>query len=306
MKTDRQGVTGAGIARMAALALLWGSSFLWIKLALRGFNPVQITFGRLLLGFLVLTPIVMSRGLRFPRDARTWGHLFVAALVANAIPYFLFGFGEQTVGSNVAGVLNATTPLWTLLLAFLVGVDRNVTATKAVGFAVGFLGVVVIFSPWESAAEIASWGGLACLAASASYGLSYVYMGRYLTGRGISPLVLSASQLGAATILLALAMPFAGLDAPEWRWDAVGSLLVLGALGTGIAYVLNYRIIQDEGPTAASVVTYLLPIVAVILGWAVLSEAVTVAILAGVVLVLSGVILSKRTRRDRRPQEVAE
>ncbi|MGA3563346.1 EamA family transporter [Melissospora conviva] len=120
----------------------------------------------------------------------------------------------------------------------------------------------VIFSLWESAAEIASWGGLACLAASASYGLSYVYMGRYLTGRGISPVVLSASQLDAATVLLALAMPFAGLDAPEWRWDAVGSLLVLGALGTGIAYVLNYRIIQDEGPTAASVVTYLLPIVA--------------------------------------------
>ena len=136
--------------------------------------------------------------------------------------------------------------------------------------------------------------------ASAGYGLSYVYMGRYLTGRGISPLVLSASQLGAVTVLLALAMPFAGLDAPEWRWDAVGSLLVLGALGTGIAYVLNYRVIQDEGPTAASVVTYLLPIVAVILGWAVLSEAVTVAILAGVVLVLGGVILSKRTGRDRR------
>ena len=98
----------------------------------------------------------------------------------------------------------------------------------------------------------------------------------------------------------------AGLGAPEWRWDAVGSLLVLGALGTGIAYVLNYRIIQDEGPTAASVVTYLLPIVAVILGWAVLNEAVTVAIIAGVVLVLSGIILSKRTRRDRRPHEVAE
>ncbi len=280
---------------MAALALLWGSSFLWIKIALRGFNPVQITFGRLLLGFLVLTPIALSQRLRFPRDVRTWAHLFVAALVANAIPYFLFGLGEQTVGSNVAGVLNATTPLWTLLLAFLVGVDRTVTTTKAIGFGLGFLGVVIIFSPWESAAEIASWGGLACLAASASYGLSYVYMGRYLIGRGISPLMLSASQLGAATILLAVAMPIAGLDAPAWRWDAVASLLVLGALGTGVAYVLNYRIIQDEGPTAASVVTYLLPLVAVALGWTVLNETITVTVLAGVVLVLGGVILTKRT-----------
>ncbi|TWJ27040.1 drug/metabolite transporter (DMT)-like permease [Micromonospora sagamiensis] len=279
---------------MAALALLWGSGFLWIKLALRGFNPVQIVFARLLLGFVVLAPLVLSRGLGFPRGWRLWGHLFVAALVANAIPYVLFGVGEQTVGSNVAGVLNATTPLWALLLAFLVGVDRSVTWRKGAGFGLGFLGVVVIFSPWESANEIASWGGLACLAAAASYGVSYVYMGRYLAGRGISPIVLSASQLGAATALLALAMPFAGLEPPVWRVDAVLSLLVLGILGTGVAYVLNYRIISDEGPTAASVVAYLLPIVAVLLGWLVVDEPVTGAILVGVGLVLVGVVLTRR------------
>ncbi|WDZ85391.1 DMT family transporter [Micromonospora cathayae] len=293
-RTDHRAVSRAGLARMAALALLWGSGFLWIKLALRGFNPVQIVFARLLLGFVVLAPLVLSRGLGFPRGWRVWGHLFVAALVANAIPYVLFGIGEQTVGSNVAGVLNATTPLWTLLLAFLVGVDRSVTWRKGAGFALGFLGVVVIFSPWESANEIASWGGLACLAAAASYGVSYVYMGRYLAGRGISPIVLSASQLGAATVLLALAMPFAGLEPPVWRADAVLSLLVLGVLGTGLAYVLNYRIISDEGATAASVVTYLLPIVAVMLGWIVVDEPVTGAILAGVGLVLVGVVLTRR------------
>ncbi|HEY0696202.1 MAG TPA: DMT family transporter [Micromonospora sp.] len=294
MKTDDQAVSRAGLVRLATLALLWGSSFLWIKLALRGFNPVQIVFARLLLGFIVLAPVAVSRGQHFPRSWRTWGHLFTAALVANAIPYALFGIGEETVGSNVAGVLNATTPLWTLLLAFLVGVDRSVTVKKAAGFALGFLGVVVIFSPWKSANEIASWGGLACLAAAASYGVSYVYMGRYLTGRGISPLMLSASQLGAATVLLAIAMPFAGLDPVQWRTDAVVSLLVLGVLGTGAAYVLNYRIIQDEGPTAASVVTYLLPIVAVALGWLALHEAITPAILAGVALVLTGVALSRK------------
>ncbi|BCL14069.1 DMT family transporter [Micromonospora sagamiensis] len=295
MKTDhRAALSRAGLVRLAALALLWGSGFLWIKLALRGFNPVQIVFARLLLGFVVLAPLVLSRGLGFPRGWRLWGHLFVAALVANAIPYVLFGVGEQTVGSNVAGVLNATTPLWALLLAFLVGVDRSVTWRKGAGFGLGFLGVVVIFSPWESANEIASWGGLACLAAAASYGVSYVYMGRYLAGRGISPIVLSASQLGAATALLALAMPFAGLEPPVWRVDAVLSLLVLGILGTGVAYVLNYRIISDEGPTAASVVAYLLPIVAVLLGWLVVDEPVTGAILVGVGLVLVGVVLTRR------------
>ncbi|MEV0942450.1 DMT family transporter [Micromonospora wenchangensis] len=294
MRTDRQRVSRAGIARVAGLALLWGSGFLWIKLALRGFNPVQIVFARLLLGFLVLTPIALSRGLRIPRQGRLWGHLFVAALVANAVPYLLFSVAEETIGSSVAGVLNATTPLWTLLLAFLVGVDWAVTVKKAAGFALGFLGVVVIFSPWDSASEIASWGGLACLAAAASYGLGYVYMGRYLTGRGIPPLMLSAAQLGAATVLLVPALPVAGLESPVWRLDAMASLLVLGVLGTGAAYVLNYRIIDDEGPTAASVVTYLLPVVAVVLGWVILREAVTTAMVAGIALVLAGVTLTRR------------
>ncbi|SCE73233.1 Permease of the drug/metabolite transporter (DMT) superfamily [Micromonospora haikouensis] len=305
MTTDHQGVSRAGLVRVAALALLWGSSFLWIKLALRGFNPVQIVFGRLLLGFAVLAPIALSRGLRFPRQRRTWAHLFAAALVANAVPYVLFGIGEETVGSNVAGVLNATTLLWTLLLAFLVGVDRAVTAKKAAGIVLGFLGVVVIFSPWRSAGEIASWGGLACLAAAASYGVGYVYMGRFLTGRGIPPLMLSASQLGAATVLLAIAMPFAGLETPTWRIDAVASLLVLGALGTGAAYVLNYRIIDDEGPTAASAVTYLLPIVAIVFGWLFLREAITAAVVVGIVLVLAGITLSKMLRTAGHPRRTA-
>jgi len=110
-------VSPAGITRIVALALLWGSGFLWIKISLRGFNPVQIVFVRLVLGLLVLAPIVVARGRRFPRGWRIWTHLFVAALVANAIPYVLFSVGERTVGSNVAGVLNATTPLWTVVLA---------------------------------------------------------------------------------------------------------------------------------------------------------------------------------------------
>jgi len=100
--------------RFVLLALLWGSSFLWIKLALRGFNPVQISFGRLALGALVLGVVMLFRRLDVPRDRRTWCHLAVAALIGNAVPYTLFGIAEQTVGSNVAGILNATTPLWTV------------------------------------------------------------------------------------------------------------------------------------------------------------------------------------------------
>ncbi|MDT4990622.1 MAG: hypothetical protein QOH97_514 [Actinoplanes sp.] len=298
----------SSLARLGLLALLWGSGFLWIKLALRGFPPTQIVLIRLTLGALVLAPIAVARGLRFPTGRMTWVHLFVAALVANTIPYTLFGVGERTVGSNVAGVINATTPLWTVLVAFLAGTDRVVTMRRAVGLTLGFAGTLLIFTPWESASEIASWGGLACLAAAASYGISYVYMGRFLTNRGIPPLVLSASQLAAGAVLMLLALPFGGLIAPDWRLDAVASLLILGTLGTGLAYVLNYRLIADEGPTIASTTTYLLPLVAVVLGALVVSEHVTLAMVAGMLVVLGGVALVQRRTpgTSDKPSEGAE
>ena len=288
------------LVRLVMLALLWGSGFLWIKLALRGFTPVQIVLVRLALGALVLIPVALHRGLWFPADRTTWGHLFVAALVANAIPYTLFGIGEQTVDSGVAGVLNATTPLWTALIAFVVGTDRTATWSRGFGLTLGFVGAMVIFTPWKSASEVASWGGLAILAASASYGISYVYMGKFLTNRGIPPIMLSAAQLTAGTILMILALPFGGLTVPDLRFDAVISLLILGVLGTGVAYVLNYRLITDDGPTLASTVTYLLPVVAVGLGFLVVNEQVTASMVLGMLLVLAGVALVQyRTQRTK-------
>ncbi|RKR92355.1 drug/metabolite transporter (DMT)-like permease [Micromonospora pisi] len=279
------------IARLALLALIWGSGFLWIKLALRGFTPVQIVLARLLLGVMVLAPIALVRQMPLPSGRRIWAHLVVAALLANAVPYTLFGIGEQTVGSNVAGVLNATTPLWTMLVAVLAGTDRAVNGWRAAGIASGFAGTVLIFTPWESATEIASWGGLACLAASASYGLSYVYMGRHLAGRGIPPIMLSTCQLAVGTALLILALPFGGLTVPTWSAVPVSSLVILGTVGTGLAYVLNYRLISDLGSTAASTTTYLLPVVAVVLGALVLKEPVTAPMVAGMILVLAGIAL---------------
>ena len=150
------------------------------------------------------------------------------------------------------------------------------------------------YSPWESANEIASWGGLAILAASASYGVSYVYMGKFLANKGIPPIMLSASQLGAGAVLMVFTLPFGGLVAPHWRLDANGSLFILGVLGTGLAYVLNYRLIADEGPTAASTTTYLLPLVAVGLGALVVNETVTLSMIAGMIVVLGGVALVQR------------
>ena len=287
----------AGAARVAALALFWGSSFLWIKVGLRGFTPIQITTLRMILGALVLLAILYWTGMRLPRATIIWGHLAAAALFGNAIPYLLFGIAEQDISSAAAGVINASTPLWTVLLTVVA--YRNAKAAKRNGWslALGFVGVVLIFSPWLHGTEIASWAGLACLAAAASYGVSYLYIGRFLAKRELGALPMATGQLICASILTVIAVPFFGWPTPTLRLDAIAAVAILGALGTGIAYVLNYRIITDDGPTAASIVQYLLPVVSVVLGYLTLNEEIPSQVLFGMAGVLAATLLRKQDTR---------
>lgn len=282
-------------ARIAGLAMLWGSSFLWIKLALQGLTPVQITFARLALGAIVLSVIVWARRSRLPADVRTWGHLVIAAAMANAIPYTLFALGEQHVPSSIAGAMNATAPLWTLGIGLAVRTERDMSSRRAIGMGIGFAGAVIALAPWETHGG-SILGTLECLGAALSYGVSYVYQGRFLSSRGASPLVLATGQLIAATLLLGLALPVAGMQAPHLTATVVAGVVVLGVLGTGIAYVLNYRVIADQGPTAASTVSYLLPVVSVVLGVLVLAEPHTWHLFVGTGVVLVGVALARRAR----------
>ncbi|MEV0592448.1 DMT family transporter [Nonomuraea cavernae] len=284
-----------GVARVVALALLWGSGFLWIKIALGGLSPTQITLTRLLLGTIVLAAIIYGQRQRLASGRRLWGHLAIAALFANAAPYWLFALGEQTVSSSVAGIINCTTPLWTMLLAYASGHDRKLGTTRLLGLLTGFVGTLLIFAPWSSGNQVVSLGGLACLGASLCYAISYLYMDRFLVNRGFPPLVLAASQLIAASSLMVLALPFEGLQATKPRLEVLVAIAILGILGTGAAYVLNYRIIQDDGPVLASTVTYLLPIVAVVLGWLVLAEVPTLLSLGGMAVALAGVALTRRS-----------
>ncbi|MFD9005596.1 DMT family transporter [Streptomyces sp. NPDC059582] len=289
----------ASTLRMAALALLWGSGFLWIKLALNhGLSPVQLTIARCALGTVVLLVLARSAGQRLPRSRATWGHLFVAALFCNAVPFALFGLGEQTVDSGVAGVLNATTPLWSLLIGVVLGTDRGLGAVRSAGLFLGFAGTLLIFAPWQRSGLL-SWGALALLAAAASYAVAFAYMARRLTDRR-APLAMSAAQLLAATGLSALALPAAGPLHP----DLTGLLAVtaLGVLATGVTFYLNYRLIADEGPTSAATVGYLLPVVSVALGAVVLDEDVSVRVVVGVAVVLAGVGLTRlHPRRSPTP-----
>ncbi len=281
---------------IATLALVWGSNFLWIKVALDAFSPIQLTVARMVLGALVLLAVVAIRRDKLPADLPTWGHLFVAALVANAAPYLLFALGETRVDSGIAGALNATTPLWTLALAFLVRQSSRLTGLQVLGLVLGFLGSLLIFTPWD-ASSVDTLGALFCLLAALSYGISYLYMSKYLTPKNLTPTVLSTSQLIAASVLTALTLPLDTAGAPKWSWAPWLSLAILGVLGTGLAYIINYALIRTEGPVGASVVTYLVPVTSVAFGVAFLSEAVPLLSLLGFVVILLGVWASRRESR---------
>ena len=299
-------MTRSALPRIALLALIWGSAFLWIKLADRGFSPVEVTLARLALGAAVLFVIVRVRREAIPRSGWLWVQIAVAALFANAVPYLLFAVAEQTVDSSTAGIINATTPLWTVVLALAVRHQKSVTRWQAAGLIAGFAGAVLIFTPWHTTGGLFSAGGLECLAASVSYAVSYIYMDRYLARRGIGPVVLSACQLAAAAVMLAIALGVSGVQTPHVTAESVAAIAVLGIVGTGFAYVLNYQIITSEGATVASTVTYLLPVVAIVLGVVVLGESITVTTLAGIALVLAGVALTRRRVKPANDERLGE
>ncbi len=283
--------------RMGVLALLWGSAFLWIKLALRGFTPIEIAVLRSVLGAAVLFVLARIAGQRMPRGRVMWGRLAVAAFFCNAVPFALFSIGEQTVDSGIAGVLNATTPLWSLLIGLVLGAERGIHPARLGGLLLGFAGVLLIFAPWQRAG-LFGWGALALVAAAASYAIAFAYMARKLAGTG-GPVAISAAQLAVASGLASLALPVEGAR-PGFDGLAVLAVVLLGVFGTGFTFYLNYRLIEDEGPTGAAVVGYLLPVVSVALGAVVLGEPVTPRVVAGMLVVLAGVGLTRtKPRRVR-------
>jgi drug/metabolite transporter (DMT)-like permease len=283
------------------LSAIWGSSFALIKVADRGLAPPEVAFGRVATGALALLVILAWRRERLPGGRGLWLRLAVAALLLNTLPFMLFAYGENRISSVLAGIWNATTPLLTLLAAMALLPDERPTRRRVAGLVVGFAGVLVVIGAWHGLGGRSLMGSLACLAAAACYGLGTPYARRFLTnGGGVTLVGLSAAQLLCATAELALVLPFSSPAPGPVTAEVAASVLVLGALGTGIAYVLYYGIVRLAGATIASTVTYVVPLFSTVAGVVFLGEGLSWNQPVGGLVVLAGVALAQGTPRLRR------
>lgn len=291
-----------------ALALTWGSSFLLIKIALEGLTPEQVVWGRLVIGAAALLVVSAVTRTPLPRDPRVWGHLLVVGLLLCVVPFSLFAWAEQHVSSGIASVLNATTPLMTMLVGLVALRQERLSGERIVGLVLGFAGVLIVMGVGDLAAGGELVGQLACLGATASYGVAFVYLRRTVAGRGLPALTVATVQVLLGAVVMLAATPIVIATAPVLSGRVVGAIVLLGAAGTGLAYVWNTAIVDRWGATAASTVTYLTPLVGVVLGVVVLGEPATWNQPLGAVIVVVGVIVSQgRARRlVGRPRDVVQ
>ena len=287
--------------QLLLLALIWGASFLFIKVELdAGIAPLHIALLRCVFGAAALLAMVAFTHDRLPRDRGLYLHLLVLAALMNAMPFVLFAYGETEVSSLLAGIFNSLTPLMTLLFSLVVLPEEPPTPERIAGIAVGFAGVLVVLAPWQGIGGGSLLGALACIGAATCYGLAFPYLRRHLSGRPETAVALSAAQVGLGGLLLLAVAPLDRLPDELPGAEAWLSIVALGSLGTGVAYVLNFNVVRSAGAQTGSMVTYLVPVFAVVFGVSILGEPLSWHEPAGGALIIAGVALAQR-RPARRP-----
>jgi drug/metabolite transporter (DMT)-like permease len=293
------------VRRLFLLAFIWGWSFLFIKVAVEGLTPTTVAWTRIALGAAVLYAILRHQGGRIPVDRTSLRHYAVAATTGNIVPFTLLAWGEQHITSALTAVLNASTPLFTAVFA-AIGLSERLRPVQIAGLALGMAGVAVAAGLGASDLEGSSTAGaLAAILAGAAYGIAFVYMRRHLVS--YPPVVAATGQLATGAVML---FPLAALtsvvDGVSLTPTRLGAILALGVVGTGLAYVLNYRVIGELGPTKASLVTYVIPVVAVVVGIVVLDEPFEWRLVVGGLLTVGGIaaVNAKRPARERVPATV--
>jgi drug/metabolite transporter (DMT)-like permease len=278
---------------LMVLALMWGTSYAFIKLGVQeGALPTfTLIATRLLIGFLFLATVVAVAREPLPRSPRIYMHLLVMAVVNIVIPFTLITTAERSVDSAIAAIINGAVPLVVILLAALVLQDEPITLGRLLGLLVGYAGVIVIVSPGlatSTGSEIS--GELALVGSTISYGVGAVYSRRNM--KGLRPMIPAVFQVGFAFLIVSvLAFVNENPLAVAWNGDAILAVVWLGIFGSGAAYLLNFRLLARIGATRTSILAYFLPIIGIISGALMFQEHIDPLVLVGTGLVLAGIAL---------------
>ena len=273
------------------LGLIWSSSFLWVELALREIGPITLVAFRAFFGFLFGVAVVVTQRIPLPRTWKEWAPLIVLGLTNIAIPFFLISWGQKSIDSGVASILDATVPLFTILVAHFMLHDDKMTTPKVLGLLTGFAGVVILMSKDLGASSSSLLGQLAVILACIFYAGSSIIArvfteGTSATMRGLGPLVSASSVMIASAFIFESPIKIPTLPI---TWIA---LLWMGILGSGLAFIMLFYLIHEIGPTRTTMVTYLFPLGGVTLGVIFLNEALTWQIITGAALIISSLAIA--------------
>ncbi len=276
---------------LLCLSVLWGASFFFVELALDQLRPFWLVLARVALGAMVLHLVMLAMGIRVPMTLPLFLSFVGMGLLNNVVPFSLIFWAQTAIDSSLAAILNATAPFWVVLLAHLMTTDERATAGKLAGIAIGWSGVLVMIGP----AALLGLGSavlpqLAVVLATFCYALSGLYGRRF---RALPPIAGAAWQLTASALVMAVLVPLVEPLPPLTGLSATTLAAVLGlaVLSTALAYILFYRILQTAGPTNLLLVTLLIPVTAVTLGGVLLGERLGLAELAGMALILLGLVV---------------
>ena len=279
------------------LGIIWSSSFLWIKIAIEEMGPMTLVAYRVLFGLLFGIAVILIQREKMPRTLKAWTPLLVLGLTNVAIPFFLISWGEKTIDSGVASILDATVPLFTIVVAHFLLHDDKMTVQKVVGLLIGFAGVVVLMSKDIGSSAGSLLGQGAVILASAFYAGSSIYARKFT--EDTSGIFRSMGPLVSATAVMWLASFFfeSPVHVPDQSiiWIA---LLWLGILGSGVAFVMLFYLIHEIGPTRTTMVTYLFPLGGVTLGVIFLHETLTWEIVVGAALILASLVVANWSTKE--------
>jgi drug/metabolite transporter (DMT)-like permease len=285
--------TNSWLPAYLALGFVWGCSFIFIKLGLEFLTPFGVAFVRCALGAATLLLIAKWRGYALPKDPMVRFHLWVVAILLNVIPGIFYAWAETAVTSVLAGIINAVTPLMTILAIMVVNREEKPQSYQIIGLLIGFLGVLTVLGAWNGLGENPLWAILVLMSAVTCYGISFPYTRRFVMPYKLKSESIVSMQLLLAAITLLPFYLIDGIAKDEYRPGPLLAMLALGVFGSGIAYLWNFKVMELAGSAIASSVTYLTPVVAIIVGIIFLGEKVTWYEPVGGLIVLFGAALAQ-------------